>query len=263
MIDALMSLSVDELRSVAAGLRAGRLPIPLSPLSLGPYVGRAGQDGALALVELTSEGLTGAHLAVFLDALASGRQIGRRSEADVELVSTGPEAGGVPGRDTRIVVRELFQHAERLVIVAGYAVYQGRDVFRALAERMDKNPSLAVKMFLDVQRAHADTTLASELLRRFADRFRRHEWPGSRRPEVFYDPRSLDLEGWKRASLHAKCIVVDDSISFISSANFTEAAQVRNVEIGVLIESESFARQLAGHFLGLADRRLLERVPGL
>src|SRR5439155_23106298 len=120
-----------------------------------------------------------------------------------------------------------------------------------------------VRMFLDVQRGHGDTSAASEILRRFAQRFRHREWPGSRLPEVYYDPRSLDQEGTKRASLHAKCVVIDERVAFISSANFTEAAQVRNIEVGVLVRSTTLAQQLANHFATLADRHILERVPGL
>ena len=38
--------------------------------------------------------------------------------------------------------------------------------------------------------------------------------------------------------MHAKCVVADDRSVFVSSANFTEAAQeLENVEIGLLIES--------------------------
>jgi phosphatidylserine/phosphatidylglycerophosphate/cardiolipin synthase-like enzyme len=148
-------------------------------------------------------------------------------------------------------------------MVAGYAVYQGRDVFAALAERMVEKPELRVRMFLDVQRRQGDTSQPSELLRLFAHRFRTQEWPGSRPPEVFYDPRSLELEGSKRASLHAKCIVADKSVAFISSANFTEAAQVRNIEVGVLLRSPALATKLVNHFAALADQHVLVRVPEL
>jgi phosphatidylserine/phosphatidylglycerophosphate/cardiolipin synthase-like enzyme len=157
----------------------------------------------------------------------------------------------------------LFRQAEQSVLVAGYAVYQGRDVFQALAERMDAEPRLQVRMFLDVQRGHGETSSSSEILRRFVHRFRTQEWPGPRLPEVYYDPRSLDDEGPKRASLHAKCIVADERIAFISSANFTEAAQVRNIEVGAIVRSVPFARQLAGYFLALAERHALERLPGI
>jgi phosphatidylserine/phosphatidylglycerophosphate/cardiolipin synthase-like enzyme len=215
------------------------------------------------LSKLTADGLSPEHLAFFLDLLAAERDSRQASSHDVELVSTGPETSELPARDTRIVVRELFRQADRFVVIAGYAVYQGREVFRALAERMDENPHLDVRMFLDVQRTYGGTSPPSEILRRFAKRFRKHEWPGTRLPDVYYDPRALDPESSKRASLHAKCVVIDERVAFISSANFTEAAQVRNIEVGALVRSEPFARQLAGHFLGLADRHLLERVPGL
>jgi phosphatidylserine/phosphatidylglycerophosphate/cardiolipin synthase-like enzyme len=36
------------------------------------------------------------------------------------------------------------------------------------------------------------------------------------------------------ASQHSKCILVDGATAFITSANFTESAHERNVELGVL-----------------------------
>jgi phosphatidylserine/phosphatidylglycerophosphate/cardiolipin synthase-like enzyme len=263
VIEALASLSADELRSLAAALRAGRVSAPLSQLALAPYLGRDAPMAAPILMKLTAEGLSAEHLAFFLNALAAERESHQRIDAGVELVSTGPEADGYPARDTRIVVRELFRQAEHSVLVAGYAVYQGRDVFQTLAERMDARPEMRVRMFLDVQRNYGNTSRPSEVLRLFVDRFRGREWPGSRFPEVYYDPRSLELEGSKRASLHAKCVVIDERIAFISSANFTEAAQVRNIEVGVLLRSAFLAQQLANHFVALADSHILQRVPGL
>ncbi len=79
--------------------------------------------------------------------------------------------------------------------MAGFAVYQGRAVFKRLAERMEERPGLRVKLFLDVQRPPGDMSLAEELLRRFQHRFRTQEWPRELLPELYYDPRSLDLDG--------------------------------------------------------------------
>ena len=263
MTSPLADLSATELRRLSAALNAGRLPIPLTPLALAPYLGRNAAVPTQLLTSVTAEGMSAKHLALFLEAIASAQDLRSTANSAVELVATGPDPAGLPARDTRIVVRELFRQAERAVVVAGYAVYQGRDVFQTLAHRMEERPDLEVRMFLDVQRERRDTSRASEVLRRFAQRFRSREWPGSRLPEVYYDPRSLELDTSKRSSLHAKCVVIDEYIAFISSANFTEAAQVRNVEVGALIRSEPFARQLAGRFLGLADQQVLRRVPGL
>ena len=57
--------------------------------------------------------------------------------------------------------------------------------------------------------------------------------------------------------MHAKCIVVDGVQLFISSANFTEAAQNRNLEVGLLIRSAPLAESLARYFDTLVAQGLL------
>jgi hypothetical protein len=63
-----------------------------------------------------------------------------------------------------------------------------------------------------------DSTPAAELAAKFADRLWTKGWPGERRPDVFCDPRSLKGEG-ETAVLHAKAVVVDDAVAFVTSAN--------------------------------------------
>ena len=167
----------------------------------------------------------------------------------VDLVMTGPAVVGQENRDTSVVVSDLFRQAEESILIAGYAVYQGQQVFHALAERMVERPSLKVRMFLDIQRKPGDTSSSAELVRRFAHRFQSDEWPmGSRTPEIFYDPRALSSDRVKRAALHAKCVVADGQEVFVSSANFTEAAQERNIEIGLLLQSTAIAERLTHFF---------------
>ena len=252
-----------QLRDLAAALQSGRLGLDPSEMALTAVVGRGSSDAGSLLAWFLSEGFSAAQAAGVLAMLAADRTATSSSLPDVQLVSTGPESSELPNRDTRVVVRELFSSAKESVLVAGYAVFQGRDVFGGLAESMDRTPELQVSMFLDVQRPHNDTSTSPDILTRFAHRFRNKEWPGRRVPAVYYDPRSLNLDAEKRTSLHAKCVVVDRREAFISSANFTEAAQMRNIEIGVLLGAPALARQLADHFLGLADRGILQRVPGL
>src|SRR5208337_3365196 len=96
---------------------------------------------------------------------------------------------------------------------------------------------------------------------RFSEEFTSNQWPGERRPEIFYDPRSLETDHERRASLHAKCIVVDNDQAFVTSANFTTAAQQKNIEVGVLIRSKSLAARLGSHFQSLAAAGLLAPIP--
>lgn len=71
-------------------------------------------------------------------------------------MTTGPEAGGVANHSTGVVVADLFRSAQRSVLVASYAIYQGKKIFRSLAERMNQNFYFMVRMFLDVPRSHGD-----------------------------------------------------------------------------------------------------------
>src|SRR4051812_3214450 len=53
------------------------------------------------------------------------------------------------------------------------------------------------------------------ILARFARRFVDQEWPGARRPELYYDPRSLRPASAERSSLHAKCVAIDGRVGLI------------------------------------------------
>jgi phosphatidylserine/phosphatidylglycerophosphate/cardiolipin synthase-like enzyme len=201
------------------------------------------------------------HLADSLEMLCQDRRQRPVIEDVIDLVWTGPEAPGIVNRDTSVVVREMFQSARKSVLIAGYAVYQGHVIFKELAARMDQNPSLQVQMHLDIRRPPNDHSNPSELTRLFADRFAQKEWPGHRLPTLYYDPRSLETDHAKRASLHAKCVVVDEERAFVSSANFTKAAHTKNIELGIQIISPSFARRVVQHFESLAASRLVSPIP--
>lgn len=121
-------------------------------------------------------------------------------------------------------------------------------MFQALADRMQKIPKLKVRLFLDVQRAMGDMTASEILVTKFRHRFREHQWPADRpTPQVYYYPASLEVSD-KHSCLHAKCVVVDGQRVFVSSANFTEAAHDRNIELGLLLTSELLAQQVITHF---------------
>ena len=262
MIEHLLQLGSGDLHQLAAALRSHRLSTPFNSVGIGRLVPRAAsQDIASELQELSDQGFSAEQLASVLDLVVKDRDKQAKRSPIIDLVTTGPEAPGVVNRDTSVVVRELFANAEDSVLVAGYAVYQGRHVFRALADRMAQRPNLRVRMFLDVQRGPGDTSAPAELVRRFAERFKTQQWPaGGPLPEVFYDPRSIECNVGKRACLHAKCVVVDNEAVFVSSANFTEAAQERNIEMGVLVRSPRLGEQIVTHFDALLAAGRLERV---
>jgi phosphatidylserine/phosphatidylglycerophosphate/cardiolipin synthase-like enzyme len=123
---------------------------------------------------------------------------------------------------------------------------------------MAEVPALSVRFCLDIARQHNDATPAAEIVSKFARDFRARHWPWERLPELYYDPRSLQT-GDARASLHAKCVIVDGERALITSANFTDAAQRKNVEVGVDIRYPPTAARLADYFLGLCSCGAFDR----
>ncbi len=262
MKDPLLSLAPSELNSLAASIRNGRVTFPCSSHSIQRFVGSV--DGDLIskrLGDLVSAGMSAGSVGACLDLLAASAATKRSLEDLVDLVTTGPEAGGIANRSTGVVVSDLFRNAQCSVLVAGYAIYQGQKVFQSLADRMEQHPGLQVRMFLDVPRTHGDTSSVNAQVSRFVHTFKTTQWPDKApMPQVYCCGHIIDPQTGKMGSLHAKCIVVDNEHVFVSSANFTEAGQGRNIEVGLLVQSPVISERLTRFFETLVDRQFFRRA---
>lgn len=257
----LLRLLPSDLRALAAGLRTGHLCPPYPPTNVQRVLnGVVAAQVSTGLQELAASGMPASGIACALELLARGYESRPPIDDLVDLVTTGGGAGA-GNRTTGVVVGELFRSAEQSVLVSGYAVYQGQKVFQALADRMQECPSIDVRLFLDIQRRQGNTSTAAELVREFVHRFRRSQWPAGRPlPKVFYDPRSVTSEPGRTAALHAKCVVIDEFDLFVSSANFTEAAQQRNIEVGLRLRSPIVAGRVVKFFESLVASGDFDRV---
>lgn len=262
MNNTLATLSDTDLRALITALRSKRIATPYSEFQIAHVLpATVARSVASALGRFDAMSFQAEQLVAVLELLEQDRIATRSAQAAIDLVASGPEAAGIANRDTAVVVRELFARAERSVLIVGYAVHQGLRVFEALASRMEEKLDLEVEMFLDIPRPNGDVSPAAVLVSRFAQRFRGSQWPqGYRLPRVYYDPRSVDSANPIRSSLHAKCIVVDDRQVFVSSANFTEAGQQRNIEVGLIVNSVWLADRLTQHFKRLYAEGLVARA---
>jgi phosphatidylserine/phosphatidylglycerophosphate/cardiolipin synthase-like enzyme len=169
-----------------------------------------------------------------------------------ELVWTGPEASSGTARDTAVVLRALFESARESVILAGYRFDHAQSVLAPLHSSM-KHFNVQTSFFVDVPQVERSLEDPQIHLTTHLAGFSVANWPfGDPRPHIYYDKRALQ-PGPPFCSLHAKCVVVDGARAFVSSANFTQRGQERNIEVGVLIENPGFASHLAGQWLGLVE----------
>jgi hypothetical protein len=189
LIDALLDQPSHRRKRLASALESGVLAAPYSAASLRSVLGMqaGGEDIARALLELERPGICGAAAAAWIRTVDAATSRTQRPD----IVWSGPEVPGLHARDTRRVFEEILGSAERSVWASTHAFFDGPRAFQVLAERMDANAELRVRLLLNIRRKRGDTTAAEPLVRRFADRFWKTDWPGSSRPSVFYDPRAL------------------------------------------------------------------------
>jgi phosphatidylserine/phosphatidylglycerophosphate/cardiolipin synthase-like enzyme len=259
MMEALFTLPAHVRQRLATALDKGLLSDPYSPDALTALLGVRSEVSNVvvgALNHLSSLGITGRGAAAWIDAVETVTSRNPRPD----LVWSGPEVQGLHARDTRRVFDELLGRAQESLWICTYAYFDGPRVFDVLAQRMESCRDLRVTLLLNIQRSRGDTTAPHHLVRSFADRFWSTDWPGSERPAVYYDPRSLELEG-AGAVLHAKAVVADRQTMFITSANLTEAALNRNIEMGLLVRDASLAVSAIEHFSALIDGGLIRPLP--
>lgn len=226
-------------------LRLALLRMP-SSLCTETQLQSAGFDGPAVAMLI---GMPAQHAGSVVAAVLAERTAHPRPQLD--LVWSGPEAAHSQSRDTSQVLRELFESATRHVIIAGFAFWGARAIFDTLHRRALAN-QLEIEFFI-----HLDPTDQNRQMT--PENFFKYTWPWTDIvPVVYYDARA-DGDA-DQGSMHAKCVVVDESATFITSANFTSAAQTTNVEVGVLVRDGDFAVRVAAQWRTLVARGLFSRL---
>lgn len=246
---ALLVLSTADLHALRSALERGRL-VGLNSVAELQALGLGERASAVAAA---FSGFDATQARTVLSFVLAERE--RRNSPRLELVWTGPEPDSAESRKTAIVVRRLLAEAQRSVLIAGYRFDHGAEILEPLHRAMVER-GVQASVFLDLDgRAASDAEIDHFAAARI-ERFLTDNWPfGPPHPVVYYEPRTASPT--IHASLHAKCVVVDEARTLVTSANFTSRGQSRNVEVGVLIDDETFARRLAWHWMRLVAEGLV------
>jgi phosphatidylserine/phosphatidylglycerophosphate/cardiolipin synthase-like enzyme len=221
-----------------------------------------GTEGAVvaeSLKGLGMQGWTARQIATAVDAVITNRE--QQNRFSYDLVLSGPEVQGIPTRSTHAVLHALIAEAEYEVVLVGYVIHKATSLLLPLASKMQSDPSFDVWFCLDIKRGKNDTSDSHSLSVRFKNEFENELWPWDPKPRVYYDQRSLADWGATRSSMHAKCVIVDRKVAFVTSANFTDAAQHRNIEAGILSRDPKLASKLHSYFDGLRNEGVLQLLP--
>ncbi len=251
MTTSLAQVSTALLKQIREGLALGTLR---TPLERGALVATGVRHSLDELCTVLGGHRSAAAVAI-LDAVLAERRSQPRAP---EVVWSGPEAGASVARDTAVVLRELFESAQRSALVAGYRFDHADELLAPLADAMATR-GVRATFFVDIEQIRPGDD-PDAYARARAEAFFRDTWTFPHtRPRVFVDARSL-IPGPPYSSLHAKCVVIDGRRSLVSSANFTQRGQLRNIEVGALLDEPHFAEFLGRQWMGLVDAGLVREL---
>jgi phosphatidylserine/phosphatidylglycerophosphate/cardiolipin synthase-like enzyme len=166
-----------------------------------------------------------------------------RNRRRAELLWTGPAPGGhVAARRIDQILYDLIGRARREVLLVTFAAHKITRLAGALSEALDRG--VTVRLILEFEETSGGQ-LSMDAIQAFPANIRHSAqilyWPLEKR-----DRNALG----RPAKLHAKAAIVDDEL-VLSSANLTDDAFNRNLELGVLLRDDELLRQVRAHFDGL------------
>jgi phosphatidylserine/phosphatidylglycerophosphate/cardiolipin synthase-like enzyme len=240
----LTAVSDAQLQRLRDSIANGQLPTPITRATLTAFGIRNQLDALVTVLEGHSRQ---ACLSILSSVLAERDHLRRPMP---ELVWTGPEGHRATARDTAVVLRELFEKARKCVVLAGYSFTHAKELLTPLHHSM-KSYGVEVFFIVNIEQTSAPQPNPEKYGQAKLTEFIQANWSfGTPYPRLYCDRRAL-LPGPLWASLHSKCVVVDAQLAFVSSANFTQRGQERNIETGVLLNDPLFAAQLERQWLGL------------
>ena len=174
------------------------------------------------------------------------------AERHVELLWSGPMPNEqIPARRFDQALYDLIAHAEREILLVTYAAAK----IQRLTDQLLKAIERGVKVRLVLEFAEAsEGQLSFDALNAFPANL-------VESAEVYYWPvenRARNQAG-KPGKLHAKLAVIDNAV-LVSSANLTDDAFTRNLELGVKLTDPDLVQRVQDHIQGLIRDATLRHV---
>ena len=200
----------------------------------------------LEKIKITNPELWGLPLASLL--LVCQSKGSDQNDTKIELVWTGPKSLSVPSRRTEQVLLDLIEGASKEILLVSFAIYRVDRLLEALSSAI--SGGVVVTIVAETSKDNEGTSSfdMTSSLRQKLPKAKYLHWP--------LDKRGADEKG-NMGALHAKCAVVDRSKLFISSANLTDFALTKNMELGVLIQDQALAERVSAHFDHLIAEEIL------
>ena len=165
-----------------------------------------------------------------------------------ELIWTGPTNNRFPVRRLDQVLYDLVSAAQKRVVLVTFAAHR----VPLLCDHLTRAVERGVELTLIVE---SEDESEGQLTRDAIAAFK--EVPTAR-TQIYYWPlakRERNQAG-RPGKLHMKCAIVDN-VAIIGSANLTDDAFNRNMELGLLVREKAMVETISEHFRELIRAKIL------
>lgn len=173
------------------------------------------------------------------------------SPKNIDIVWSGPANGTFPIRRIDQVLYDLLAKAQHRIFLVTFAAHRVPLLCEHLSKAIDRG--VEVTLLLESEQASAGQ-LSFDASKAFKDvcldKVRVLYWP--------LENREKNQAG-KPGKLHVKCAIIDH-IALIGSANLTDDAFIRNMEMGAIIKETETVGKIREHFETLIRNGILKRM---
>lgn len=208
------------------------------------------RDAAWILSKTFQEGAAASWAEVAATMVAVDYLVGDNNPL-TEIIWTGPANTRFPVRRVDQVLYDLISSARQRIVLVTFAAHRVRHLCAHLTQAVQRGVDL--KLIVESE-GESEGQLTLDAIAAFRDvpptRTRLYYWPLAK--------RERNAAG-RPGKLHVKCAVIDD-VALVGSANLTDDAFNRNMELGMLVRDQVTVAAIAGHFDELIRRGVLVEV---
>lgn len=175
-----------------------------------------------------------------------------RAEQHIELLWAGPSPDDqIAARRIDQTLYDLISNAKREILLVTFAAAKIERLTTALLKAAQAG--VKIRLILEFEQS-SEGGLSFDALKAFPPKLvavaEVYHWPVEKRERN---------QAGRPGKLHAKVAIIDDT-GIVSSANLTDDAFNRNLEVGVLVSNVDFLKAAKGHFDALLAEGTLRRI---
>lgn len=158
------------------------------------------------------------------------------------LIATAPPMFDIKVKSTINTVGDLVNQAKRSILITGYSL---SEYFSEAIDTIIRKSQSGVFVKFFVNKMEDQQYIGK--LRMYKGKFLRiYDYPQNANDVM--------------AALHAKVILIDKQKTLVTSANLSYHGQEANIEMGALVESQVFAKQVEDFFTQLVFKKIFVEV---